>query len=130
MKKITENWLLSSNYDIETAYYMLKTGRYIYVIFMCHLATEKLLKAIVSELQEEKPPKTHDLVFLTKLIKLKLPDKFEKLIADLSSVSIPTRYPEEMSQISKKYNKSTAKKYFNETKELLLWLKQHEKLKK
>ncbi|MBI4377822.1 MAG: HEPN domain-containing protein [Nitrospinae bacterium] len=49
MKKETENWLQMVEYDIKTAECMLETGRYVYVVFMCHLAIEKMLKAIVSE---------------------------------------------------------------------------------
>jgi HEPN domain-containing protein len=30
------NWIKSSNYDIKTAEHMFATGRYVYVLFMCH----------------------------------------------------------------------------------------------
>ena len=40
----TKNFLLSSNYDLETAEYMHKSRRYVYVIFMCHITIEKVLK--------------------------------------------------------------------------------------
>lgn len=45
----TENWIAMSDYDIGTAEHMLSSGRYLYVIFMCHLALEKMLKAHVTE---------------------------------------------------------------------------------
>ncbi|RMG95388.1 MAG: HEPN domain-containing protein [Chloroflexi bacterium] len=45
----TANWVASSLYDLETAEQMLITKRYLYVIFMCHLALEKMLKAHVSQ---------------------------------------------------------------------------------
>jgi len=38
MRKDTANFLASAEYDLNTAEHMLKTGRYIYVIFMCHLS--------------------------------------------------------------------------------------------
>ena len=44
--KSVVNWIESSNYDIKTADYMFETKRYVYVLFMCHLATEKLIKAL------------------------------------------------------------------------------------
>jgi HEPN domain-containing protein len=43
-----QNWIDSAEYDLETARHMLKTGRYLYVVFMCHLALEKTLKAHVA----------------------------------------------------------------------------------
>ena len=35
------NFIASAEYDLNTAEHMLKTGRYIYVIFMCHLYQRK-----------------------------------------------------------------------------------------
>ena len=46
MRKTTANWLASADYDLETADAMLKSRRYLYVVFMCHLALEKTLKAL------------------------------------------------------------------------------------
>ncbi|GAI74786.1 unnamed protein product, partial [marine sediment metagenome] len=40
------NFIKSAEYDLNTAKFMLKSRRYIYVIFMCHLSLEKMLKAI------------------------------------------------------------------------------------
>ena len=42
MRKDTANWIALTNYDIETARHMLETGRYLYVVFLCHLALEKM----------------------------------------------------------------------------------------
>jgi hypothetical protein len=41
MNKIVKNWVATSNYDFQTAAAMYKAGRYLYVVFMCHLAIEK-----------------------------------------------------------------------------------------
>jgi HEPN domain-containing protein len=38
MRKDTNNFIKSAEYDLNTAEFMLKSGRYIYVIFMCHLS--------------------------------------------------------------------------------------------
>lgn len=43
----SKNWIATAEYDLETARHMLATGRFLYVVFMCHLALEKLLKAHV-----------------------------------------------------------------------------------
>lgn len=65
MNSETENWLATSAYDVETAEHMLTTGRYIYVVFMCHLAIEKALKALVCVATNASPPRIHDLKRLT-----------------------------------------------------------------
>jgi HEPN domain-containing protein len=56
----TANWIAASLYDLETANHMLTTERYLYVIFMCHLALEKILKAHVSQVTQDFAPRTHD----------------------------------------------------------------------
>jgi hypothetical protein len=56
MLKATENWLAQVEYDLTTAEHMLQGGRYLYVIFMCHLALEKVLKALVTEETQKLPP--------------------------------------------------------------------------
>jgi HEPN domain-containing protein len=48
MRKDTRNWIALAEYDLETAVHMLETGRFLYVIFICHLALEKVLKAHVT----------------------------------------------------------------------------------
>jgi HEPN domain-containing protein len=66
MLKATENWLAQVDYDLATAEHMLHAGRYIYVIFMSHLALEKTLKALVTEATQKLPPRTHNLIDLAR----------------------------------------------------------------
>jgi HEPN domain-containing protein len=41
MGKDPQEWLRQADYDMDTAEYMYAGGRYLYTIFMCHLALEK-----------------------------------------------------------------------------------------
>jgi len=41
-KDYSEEWVKQAQYDIDTAHAMLKAGRNIYCVFMCHLAIEKM----------------------------------------------------------------------------------------
>src|SRR3990170_4002285 len=100
MRKDTENFLFSSEYDLTTAQHMLKTGRYIYVVFMCHIAIEKLLKAIVAEITNKTPPKTHNLLYLVKLANLFIPQELFDFIAKINNSSVVTRYPEDFKKMN------------------------------
>ncbi|MCX7839591.1 MAG: HEPN domain-containing protein, partial [Anaerolineae bacterium] len=84
---------------------MFTTRRYIHVIFFCHLAIEKMLKAIVSESQDRHPPYTHDLYELIRLARLDIPEEYQPLIAKLNELSIATRYPEDLAELVKSYPK-------------------------
>jgi HEPN domain-containing protein len=128
MQKETKNWIDSSDYDAQTAQHMLQTGRYIYVIFMCHLAIEKLLKAIVQEITGKLPHKTHDLVYLLQVTKINLPEHLLEFIGKINNASIVTRYPEDLSKIVSAYPEQVAKDYLNSTYEVITWLKQDTRL--
>ncbi|MDZ7360575.1 MAG: HEPN domain-containing protein [candidate division KSB1 bacterium] len=104
---------------------MLKTKRYIYVVFMCHLSLEKILKAHV-ELEENKfPPKIHDLIKLTARAKLDIPDALNDVIVDLNKASIPTRYPEDLQRSLAQYTKKYCAELVQQTEATLKWLKKH-----
>ena len=123
MDKTINNWIKSGEYDIKTAEALYKSKRFVYVIFMCHLAVEKTLKAIVSYETKKTPPKTHDLFYLVKLSSLDVPDIHSSIVMHLNEASVPTRYPEDITKIAKAYNKQAASRYLKETKGLLKWLK-------
>ena len=46
MSKDPQEWQRQADYDMDTAEYMYAGGRYVYAVFMCHLAVEKTLKGI------------------------------------------------------------------------------------
>ena len=125
MSEEVKNWLESAQYDLETAEHMFNSGRYIYTVFMCHLSIEKALKAKVEEITGKTPPKTHNLRFLVNLSRLTVPDNMFTFLSKLSDVSIPTRYPEDFSELVRSYDKKTVKTYLARTKEVFQWIKKY-----
>ena len=130
MNKETENRLSGSEYDLITAEHMFKTGRYLYVVFMCHLSIEKLIKAIVYEETKKLPAKSHDLIYLSNLVQIQFPENLLDFIGKVNSASIVTRYPEDLSKAISSYPKNIAGEYYNKTKEVLNWLRRDSRLKR
>jgi HEPN domain-containing protein len=130
LRKDTANWIALADYDLETAKHMLATGRYLYVVFLCHLALEKILKAHVAEATQTLPIKTHDLIYLVKKCELEVPQKYLDFIGKINTASIPTRYPEDLQRSLKEYPKSVARDYLTQTQELVQWLTKHPNLNK
>jgi len=129
LKKTTRNWIASAKYDMASARHMFNTKRYIHVIFFCHLAIEKMLKAMVAESQEKHPPYTHDLYELIRLAHLDIPEAHQVVIAKLNQLSIATRYPEDLDQLVKSYPKSVAQDFLKQSRAVLKWLEHEPKLK-
>jgi HEPN domain-containing protein len=48
-------WLDIAQYDLETASAMFDSGRWLYVVFMCQQAVEKLVKGLYAWLLTLKP---------------------------------------------------------------------------
>ena len=125
MKKATLNWLQSSAYDVKTAETLLKNRKYIYVVFMCHLALEKTLKAILSEMYTVLPPYTHNLNRLLELAHIQLPEAKQSFINALNLQSVPTRYPEDFNRLAKEFDKEIGENYLRQTKGLMRWLRKN-----
>jgi HEPN domain-containing protein len=129
IRKDSNNWVALAEYDLETAVHMLATGRFLYVVFLCHLALEKMLKAHVTEVTQTFPVKTHDLIYLVKKSELEMPQEYLEFIGKINTSSIPTRYPEDLQLAVRDYPRSIAKEYLHQTQEIIQWLKQHPNLK-
>jgi HEPN domain-containing protein len=123
VKKEVKNWLDSAQYDLETAEHMLQTGRYIYTIFMCHLALEKILKAKVEEVSGKTPPKTHDLEYLVELGGFFPDAEMEKFIAEISNLSVVTRYPGDFERMVSDFSLTRTEFVLAKTKEVFEWIK-------
>ncbi len=122
MAKLTEEWLTQANYDMDTADYMFRGGRYMYAVFMCHLSLEKALKGRYAEKLGKEPPKTHNLLYLLEKMKLTLPEDLFDFISTLNRVSVPTRYPDDLQRILKDYDKKKTKEVLDQSKQVLQWL--------
>jgi HEPN domain-containing protein len=125
MNKIVKNWVATSNYDLQTADAMYKAGRYLYVVFMCHLAIEKMLKALLAHKYPENiPPKIHNLINLSQRAELALPENLKDFFQRIDNVSVVTRYPEDLRTLSIEFNQYKVKRILADTKRMIKWLKQ------
>ncbi|MHB1405323.1 MAG: HEPN domain-containing protein [Desulfitobacteriaceae bacterium] len=117
-------WFYQAEYDLETAQVMFDSGRYIYTVFMVHLAIEKSLKALIVERTGKTPPRIHNLVLLLKESNAHLPDTQMKFLVRLSLAGVTTRYPEELNKALQEYPEPVAKEYVVIAREVVKCLKQ------
>ena len=121
-KEEVRNWVESAEYDLGAAEAMLACGKYIYTVFMCHLAVEKALKAKVQSETGRTPPRTHSLRHLLTLSRLEPPEEMLDFLSRLSEVSIPTRYPEDFAGLFEAYDRQVAMDYLAKTREAFEWI--------
>lgn len=122
-KRILE-WLKQADYDMDTADFMCKGGRYFYAVFMCHLAIEKALKGLYQQNLQETPPKTHNLIYLLNKIGLRPDEDRGRVITRLNEANIATRYPDDIDKLQSNYTKEITAQILTQAKEALEWIKQ------
>ena len=122
-QKKYDEWYLQSDYDLETADYLLKSGRNIYCIFMCHLSLEKALKGLFTKRLNEVPPKVHDLVYFLDKLEL-IPNKEDKeFLVWINRKSITTRYTEDLRKMISQFSKEYTENIYQKTKTIQQWIK-------
>ena len=93
-EKDVKSWLGAARYDLETAKALLKSRRYMYVLFMCQQSLEKLLKALITVQTGEFPPRIHNLARLAELTSLEFSQEEKMLLERLSLYYLQSRYPQ------------------------------------
>ncbi len=123
-------WIDVADYDIKTARHMHKSGRYLYTVFMCQQATEKILKALYIRKFKKEAPFSHNLVYLQGLLKLRTAKKRLEILAELTSYYIEGRYPTYKVRLSKLVDKTKSRETLAATEEIYKWLKSKVQQKK
>lgn len=96
MAKNPAEWLKQADYDYDTAELMQQSGRNFYAVFMCHMAIEKGIKALLLLKTGEVPPKTHNLLLLLSKTGIRPSEPIAESIVKLNEANVATRYPEEL----------------------------------
>ena len=119
-------WFETAEYDLETASAMLNSGRWLYVVFMCQQAVEKLVKGLYVLYIEDEMPRTHNIRFLIgkfeTLLSEKISNEHTELFEDLSAFYINGRYTDYKYKLSERLNEMEAKCYYKKSKEAFAWL--------
>ena len=113
----------SSEGDWRVAKKLFDDKEFGYCLFFCHLALEKLLKAIVVMQTDAPVEYTHSLLRLAELAKMDLTaDQIENL-KTITKFNIAGRYEDEKWEFRKLATREYAEKYLTVTEELIIWLK-------
>ena len=119
-----EEWFFQSDYDLETAQFMLQSGRNIYCIFMCHLSLEKALKGLFIKRLNQHPPELNDLICFVEKLKLKLEKEQEDFLIWLNKMADTTCYPEDLRDMLKMFPSKQTDDILRQTKSIQQWIMQ------
>jgi len=121
-----EYWLDIARYDLETAEAMLTSKRWLYVVFMCQQAVEKLAKGLYTIYIDDNIPYIHNIISVIERFEDKLPEpvseEYRQLFDKLSAFYLNNRYPDFISKVSIQIKETEAKDILTGTKEAFAWL--------
>ena len=112
-------WSEGAISDLEAAEALIRNGKLLQGLFFCHLVIEKALKALVSKVRKEVPPKTHNLNYLSVRAEIEIPPDIRNFFGILTRFQLEGRYPEYKPQIP---SLKECSRHLTKTKETLEWL--------
>lgn len=117
VSKHIDYWQNTANNDIETADILIASGKYIEGMFFCHLAIEKIVKALVVKETNDIPIRSHDLFRLIEIANIQVNEEQSAHVQILMKYQLEGRYPE---FYPKAPSHDKIIDYFARTKDLLL----------
>jgi HEPN domain-containing protein len=127
-------WLDIADYDMATADSMLAAGRYLYVVFMCQQALEKLTKGLYTYYIDDNIPRVHNISYiLTRVadsLDVNIDEEIFSLLDKLSAYYLQGRYPSYKGKISQLVDKAEANEILKVSKEVFAWIRTLKELKK
>ncbi len=123
MAQLRKELNLQAGYDLGSARAMFRAGRYVYTVFMCHLAIEKALKGLYVAVRGSAPPRTHNLISLLNATGVTPPPDTMRLIARLNETSVTTRYPEKLRVLQRHLTVDVVRPILAEARKALAWIR-------
>ena len=118
-------WLDSAEEDYKVMKLLYDNKKNNWCLFLGHLVIEKLLKALYAKNNKETPyaPKTHDLLYLSEKMQLKL-SKEQKIALDtITKFNIEARYDDYKESFRKSCTDEYVSKQIENIKEVREWIK-------
>ena len=115
-------WLKIAEEDWRVANHLFEKGDYSYALFFGHLTVEKILKALYVDKQNETPPFSHNLVYLSEKSGLELHEDNLELLEEISDYNLEARYPDDKLSFFRKCTIEFTENKLKQIEEVRKWL--------
>lgn len=124
VEKIVNHWIETSDEDFETMETLFESKSFGWSLFLGHISTEKLLKALYVKKIGEHAPFTHNLYRLAELIGLELPEEHADWLDEITSFNLNARYDDYKKEFYKLCTPQYTHAWIEKIKVLRLWIKE------
>lgn len=121
--KIVHHWIDTSENDFQTMLTLYDSKSYGWSLFIGHISTEKLLKALYVKRFEKHAPFTHNLYRLAELLELDLSDEYADWLDEITSFNLNARYDDYKLEFYSICTSDYTKTWINKIKRIRAWIK-------
>lgn len=122
--KIVKHWIETSDDDFNTMLTLYNSKSYGWSLFLGHISTEKLLKALYVKRFKEHAPFTHNLYRLGELIGLDMSEKFSDWLDEITSFNLNARYDDYKKEFYQLCTPDYTQNWIEKIKIIRTWIKE------
>jgi HEPN domain-containing protein len=122
--KIVNHWIETSDDDFNTMLTLYNSKSYGWSLFLGHISTEKLLKALYVKRFREHAPFTHNLYRLGELIGIELSDEQSDWLDEITSFNLNARYDDYKKEFYKSCTPEYTQDWIEKIKTIRTWIKE------
>lgn len=122
--KIVKHWIETSDDDFNTMLTLYNSKSFSWTLFLGHISTEKLLKALYVKRFREHAPFTHNLYRLGELIGLEMSDEYSDWFDEITSFNLNARYDDYKKEFYKLCTPEYTQAWIEKIKTIRTWIKE------
>jgi HEPN domain-containing protein len=124
VNKIVNHWISTSDEDFQTMMILYDAKSFGWALFLGHISTEKILKALYVKNLKSHPPRTHNLYRLAELNQIELSDEYADWLDKITSFNLNARYDDYKREFYKLCTPEFTKEWVEKIKLIRLWIKE------
>ena len=124
VEKVVNHWTDTSDDDFKTMLTLYDSKSFGWSLFLGHISTEKLLKALYVKRFEKHAPFTHILYRLAELLGLDLSEEHSDWLDEITSFNLNARYDDYKREFNQLCTPDYSKKWIENIKTIRIWIKE------
>ncbi len=122
--KVVKHWIETSDDDFNTMLILFNSKSFSWSLFLGHISTEKLLKALYVKRFRKHAPFTHNLYRLGELIGLDMSDEQSDWLDEITSFNLNARYDDYKKEFYNICTLEYAQNWIENIKTIRTWIKE------
>ena len=121
--KVVSHWLESAANDFQTMLQLYDSKSYAWALFLGHISTEKLLKALFVKRVKTHAPYTHNLLRIAEMCDFELTEEQEDIMDEITSFNINARYDDYKKEFYSRCTREFTIEWIEKIKMLQEWIR-------